>query len=211
MKSFIGTYARFETVDKKEAAVLLSADNTIGDVDELTLTYVDGHHEAWMVSRFDQRLGYFDPKLSRELSVRASEGMKNLAILSLVCYTDNPEPGRYWGEAAVISYDPREEAFGPFIQGLSQKISEGLRPAVDVGPAAIEAIIAAKGDWLPKETAPLPEKEAGTVVMKKHRSLSERAIEQGRRGNKGCYVVSWAFLLGLVALIIFALHSCGLF
>ena len=47
--------------------------------------------------------------------------------------------------------------------------------------------------------------------MKSRRSLSERAIEQGRKGDKGCYLVSWAFLLALVAGTLFAMKSCGLF
>ena len=47
--------------------------------------------------------------------------------------------------------------------------------------------------------------------MKSHRKMSEKMIEQGRKGNKGCYVVSWLFLLLLIALVLFGLKSCGLF
>ena len=36
--------------------------------------------------------------------------------------------------------------------------------------------------------------------MKSRRKMSEKLIEQGRKGNKGCYAVSWLFLLALVAL-----------
>ena len=208
MQSYFGSYERFETAGKKEAAVLLGADNTIGDVDDVSIEYRDAHHEAWIVSRFDQRLGYFAPAFSRELAVRDSAGLTTVAILSLVGYTDTPDPGHYWGEAAVISYDARDEALAAFVERLAAAIAEGRRPNVDLGAAAIEAAIAADATWLPTETVPLPEREKGTVFMKKHRSFSERMIEKGRQRNIGCYIVSWAFLLALVALIVWAVVSC---
>lgn len=47
--------------------------------------------------------------------------------------------------------------------------------------------------------------------MKSRRKMSEKLIEQGRKGNKGCYAVSWAFLLLLVMAVLFGLKSCGVF
>ena len=47
--------------------------------------------------------------------------------------------------------------------------------------------------------------------MKSRRKMSEKLIEQGRKGNKGCYVVSWLFLLLVVAGLLFGLKSCGVF
>ncbi|MEG0777193.1 MAG: hypothetical protein RR381_07005, partial [Raoultibacter sp.] len=59
--------------------------------------------------------------------------------------------------------------------------------------------------------AALPPRVPGTAILKSHRKLSEGLIECGRKGNIGCYVVSWAFILGFVALSIFGLKSCGVF
>ena len=56
-----------------------------------------------------------------------------------------------------------------------------------------------------------PQKAKGTAIMKSKRSLNERMIEQGRKGNIGCYIVSWAFFFALVALAVFGLKSCGVF
>lgn len=38
--------------------------------------------------------------------------------------------------------------------------------------------------------------------MKSHRTLSDKLIEQGRQGNKGCYAISWAFIAIVLALVI---------
>ena len=208
MERFIGSYERFETANKREAAVLLGPDSTIGDMDAITFEYKDGSHEAWLISRFDQRLGFFPPGLSRQLAIHQSEGLTVIGILTLVGYTDTPDPGHYWGEAAVIAYDERIEALRKFVEHLSAQIASGLRPGIDLGAGAIDAVIAADGAFDVKERVPLPQKEKGTVFMKKHRTLSERMIEKGRQRNVGCYVVSWAFLLAVVALIVWGVVSC---
>lgn len=48
-------------------------------------------------------------------------------------------------------------------------------------------------------------------MLKDHLSFNEKMIEKARQRNMGCMVVGWAFLLIVVALIVFALKSSGLF
>ena len=57
----------------------------------------------------------------------------------------------------------------------------------------------------------IKKKEKGTAWVKTERSGTEALVEQARKGNIGCTIASWIFLLALVALLIFGLHSCGLF
>ena len=48
------------------------------------------------------------------------------------------------------------------------------------------------------------------AVLKDHQSMSEKMIEQGRARNKGCYVVSWAFIIVVVLVIAyFVAHAFG--
>ena len=68
---------------------------------------------------------------------------------------------------------------------------EGIRPEVDLGEQGVKQILESNGTWSPAKTVPLPTKKPGTVIMKGRRKMSEKLIEQGRKGNKGCYVVSW--------------------
>ncbi len=206
MEDFFACYHDFSTVSKSDAAVLLGADCLVGDVLEVKLT-LENKHRAWLISRFDQRVGYFDEEFSRQLSVLAARGLAITAILSFTAFTDQPEPGYYWGQAAVIAYKGEEPAFEAFIQNLSKKIGEGVRPLLDLGSQSVQKIIECNGTWLPSQTIALPEKKRGTAILKTHRSLSEKLIEKGRAGNKGCYAVSWIFLLLLVALIIWGLFS----
>ena len=88
---------------------------------------------------------------------------------------------------------------------------EGIRPEVDLGEQGVKQILESNGTWSPAKTVPLPTKKPGTVIMKGRRKMSEKLIEQGRKGNKGCYVVSWVFILAVVALALFGLKSCGVF
>lgn len=212
MNQYFGTYHRFETASKKEAGRLLGADNLVGDLYHIDCTMEGTTHKAWLVSRFDQRIGYFDEDFSRDLSILAARDLTLVAVLSFIAFTESPEPGHYWGEVAVVAYEPAQaDDFETFVQNVAMRMQDGIRTNVSFEPDGVNRIVESRGTWIPEKTIPLPQKEKGTVIMKSRRSLSERAIEQGRKGNKGCYLVSWAFLLALVAGALFAMKSCGLF
>ena len=212
MDQYFGTYQTFETVSKKDAAVLLGADNLVGDRYTIEIELDGDAHKAWLISRFDQRIGFFDGNFSRRLSILKANGLELTAILSFVAYTDMPEPGNYWGEMAVIAYNPaQKEAFERFITTVCTRMFDNVRTRVNFDAEGVERIISSGGSWVPEQTVPMPSKKKGTVIMKSKRSLSEKLIEQGRKGNKGCYVVSWAFIIALVAALLFGLKACGVF
>ena len=76
---YFGTYARFNTLSKKDAAILLGADNPIGDVFEIVFQTDNGVSTAWMKNRFGALIGFLDAELSRQLSIpnRATTGAKS--------------------------------------------------------------------------------------------------------------------------------------
>lgn len=90
-------------------------------------------------------------------------------------------------------------------------ISQGVRPDVHLGAASAQKIIDSNGSWLPEGRVPKLEMPKGTAMLKDHLSFNEKMIEKARQRNMGCMVVGWAFLLIVVALIVFALKSSGLF
>ncbi len=191
----------------------MSADNLVGDSYEISLELEDGVHKAWLVNRFDKRIGFFDPKFSRTLSVYAARDFTLKAYLSYVAYTDKDGSSYYWGEMAVICYDPAcEEAFGAFCEAVSTRLQEGMRTKLDLGDEAVDHIVSSNGTWIPSKTVPLPSKEKGTVIMKSKRSFSDNVVEQGRSRKVGCYVVSWAFIIIVILLIVvLILRICGVF
>ena len=212
MDQYFGTYESFDTVSKKDAAVLLGADNLVGDEFRIEIELIEGEHKAWLVNRFDKRIGFFNKSFSRKLSILQAREFELTAILSFVAYTDHPDPGYYWGDMAVIGYDKcNKESFEIFVKNICSAMADGKRPNIDLSEDDVERVISSNGQWVPDSSVPLPGKAKGTAIMKSKRSLNERMIEQGRKGNIGCYIVSWAFLLGLVALAIFGLKSCGVF
>lgn len=212
MERYFGTYQTFRTVSKKDAAVLMGSNTLVGDRYRINLTMDEGNHRAWLVNKFNETIGYFDENFSRELSLYAAEGMELVGILSFVAFTETPEPVEYWGQAAVIGYSPHyAEEFNQFIDGVCGLIGKGIRPKLSLKGPAVDEIISSKGTWLPSEREPLPEKQRGMALLKTRRGFIDGLVEAGRAGNKGCYILSWAFLLALVAAVIIGLKSCGVF
>ena len=129
MERYFGTYQTFRTVSKKDAAVLMGSNTLVGDRYRINLTMDEGVHRAWLINKFNETIGYFDDGFSRELSLFAAEGLELVGILSFVAFTETPEPGEYWGQAAVIGYSPHyAEEFNRFIDGVCGLIGKGIRP-----------------------------------------------------------------------------------
>lgn len=210
--SYFGTYARFETASKKEAAVLIGADNLVGDQFSISFKTEGGIITAWIVNRFGGEIGYLDPDTSRRLSILNARDFTLVALLSFVAFSSTPEPGHYWGQVALVGYDKSlSECMPTFLSKLGKKMQDGGRPDISLSKQGIQQLVDNKGDWLPQQSVAMPAKESNTVILKSHRKFSEQMIEQGRKGNIGCYIVSWAFLLAVVAAIIFGLKACGAF
>ena len=208
---YSGFYARFDTVSKSEGSLLMGPDNIVGDDFSVVLKNHDGINKAWLVNKFNKEVGFLDVDASRKVQLALAKDQVIRAILSFVAYTDNPDPGCYWGQVAVFCYNPSyRQEFDRFIDNCASKISDGVRPNIDFGQQSVKNILS-DSSWLPKETVPFPKKETGFAILKDHRSISEKVIEQGRSKNIGCYVVSWAFIILLVLLFAYFLHSIGLF
>ena len=139
---YFGTYARFDTLSKKDAAILLGADNPIGDVFEI------GVSTAWMKNRFGALIGFLDAELSRQLSILAAREWKLQALLSFVAFTDHPEPGHYWGQVAIICYDSNlDQAFKPFIATTVQRLSDGVRSPCSFQPQIMRRVLVFLQEW----------------------------------------------------------------
>lgn len=209
---YFGTYARLNTISKKDAGQLLGADSIVGDFFNIIFEQSDAGIVAWVVNKFDVRIGYLDSDVSRQLSLCNARSWTIRAILSFVAFTDNPDPGYYWGEVAIICNDTHyDKAVDAFANRVRNLIGEGVRPDINLSTQGIESVLADDGTWMTEARAPFPEKKHGTVILKSRQKLSEKMIEQGRRGNIGCYIVSWVIILAFIAAVAFGLHSLGLF
>lgn len=214
---YAGSYERFDTSSKKEASSLVGPDNLVGDRFSIEFKLENGRTVAWMKNRFGALVGFFNPEISRQLQVYEARGWKLTALLSFVAYVDTPAPGEYWGEAAIICYDPHRhaEAFDTFISTIGSMLEDSIRPDVSLSSDGVSHVIESEGSWKPTARIPLPDKEQGMVILKRRRKFSENLIEQGRAGNKGCYAVSWTFIVILAAALIvgayFGLKALGVF
>lgn len=209
MRNYFGEYATFEVASKKESGILLGADNMVGDIYDISIELKNGDYKAWIDNRFDQSIGYFDPDESRKLSLAKADGMILKAILSFVAFTNHQGEGHYWGSMAIIGYNPAyKEEFSVFIDGISKKIADDIRPKLDFGAEGVDKVIESNGRWIPDQTIPLPEVDKGMAILKRRRKMMDKLIEQGRSRNKGCYIASWILLLCIVALVVFIAKSC---
>lgn len=210
--SYEGFYAHYEATSKKEGSLLMGPDNLIGDDYQIAFkTNDDGIVVAWISNKFDAEIGYFDVDASRKLQLAHARGQSIRVIMSFVAYSDLPDPGHYWGEMAVFCFNPAYAAeMNAFIDRCAAKMVDGIRPDINLGNQAVAKIFSEE-NWLPSETVPFPKTEPGSAILKDHQSMSEKMIEQGRARNKGCYVVSWAFIILVVIGLLFGLHALGLF
>ena len=209
--SYEGFYARFDTPNKGVGSLLMGPDNIVGDDFEVFFKQEDGIVVAWVKNKFGKELGCFDVDTSRKLQLANARDQKIRALLSFVAYSDIPDPGLYWGQMAIFCFNPAyAEEMDAFVDRCGQKLAEGIRPNINLGRQAVQKIFSEK-DWLPSDTVGLPKKESGFAVLKDHRSLSEKVVEQGRSRNIGCYIISWAFIILVAIGIIFGLHQLGLF
>lgn len=210
--TYVGLYARFDTLAKKDGAALLGSDNLIGDVFDIIFETEDGITRAWLQNRFDKRVGFLDPETTHKLRVLQARKWNMKAILAFVAFTDRPEPGCFWGEMAILAYEPDfSDVFERFTQGVAHHLMEGNRPEINLGEQGINLVLESKGAWTPSKMVSKSPKQLGTVIMKSHRTLSEKMIEQGRKRNKGCYIISWLFILALLIAAFFLLKTCGVF
>lgn len=197
-----GFYARFEAPSKKIGAILTGADSLVGDRFEVLFKVEDGVTVAWLKNRFGAEVGFLNAEDSRKLQLASARDWTICALLSYVAYSDSPDPGIYWGEAAFICFDPKyDEECQTFVEKVGAKLADGVRPQIDLGSQGIDKIMEAKGNWLPSKNLPRPKTKTGTAILKSRRTTSEKMIEQGRAGNKGCYFVSYAFIVIVVVLV----------
>lgn len=199
-----GFYARFDTPEKKIGSLMLGADDLVGDRYSIEFKVEDGTSIAWLSNKFGAERGFFDEKTSRRVQIAQARGNEVVALLSFVAYSDAPEPGIYWGEMAVICYDPVDsEVMEGFVDRIATMMADGKRPDIDLNAKAVENIFN-QPEWVPSGRVALPDKKKkGFALMKDHQSASERAIEQGRAGNKGCYAVSYLIYILIAAGLIF--------
>ena len=210
---FFGCYARFETVDKKAGAALVGPDNAVGDIGEIVWdTDSDKHQQAWLQNPYGDCFAFLDKHTSYKLAIYRAKGWIIKYVLSFTAYSEQPDPGVYWGQAAIIAYPKRyEETFSTFLQSFAHATGEGLRPDPELNPSLIQQILNDPQSWKPSQKVKFPKDSKGTVILKDHRSLHDKLLDQGRQRNIGCFIASWVFLLGVVALIAYVAHIFGLF
>ena len=198
-QSYEGFYAQYDTPSKKVGSMLMGADTLVGDDLKVDFRTEDGRVTAWLLNKFDAEVGFLDADGSRKLQLANARGQKIRVLLSFVAYSDEPDPGHYWGEVAVICFNPAYAVeMDAFADRVGERMADGARVDVNLGASAVKKIFDEPG-WVPADTVPLPKKKTGMAVLKDHQSISEKMIEQGRAKNKGCYAISWIFIIAVVA------------
>lgn len=198
-----GSYAKFITEDRNTAASFMGTDNIVGDRFTIESHYENGERTGWVVNRFGKPIGEIDQSVLDRVEVLKAKGWTVCALLVFVAFTEEPAPGYYWGEVALIAYDPKnEEAFSNWVDLVGTKLAGGVRPDLKLGTKGFNQVLESNGSWFPTGRHQLPPKQKGTAFVKTERSSTERLVNQARKGNIGCTVASWVFLLAVVALIV---------
>lgn len=210
---YFGQYLRFDTASKRDGAALAGPNVAVGDIGEIRFVLDENKRRiAWLRNPYGQLIGHLSSLDSYNLAVIEAKGWELRYVLSFTAYSEQPEPGCYWGEVALIAYDPRNAgAMETFLKVFAKAVGDGLRPNPELSGDALTQMLADPANWKSTSKVKLPSNGDGTAVLKDHRSVHDKLLDMARSRNVGCYVVSWAFILALVALVVFGVHSCGLF
>ncbi len=205
--TFYGTYIRFTTNSNSEGALLTGADNLVGD--ELSFAFEQdekGNDCVILSNKFGKRIGKLAPEETSHLQVLSARGWTIRMVLSLVVAAQGQDGIDYWGEVLLLCNDARNnDAFDVFATNVKTMLQEGIRPNIDLGTQGINQVIKSNGNWKPTQRAPKPKLNKKEVILKDKLSAKEKLIEDGRKGNRGCFFVSVVFdavvIFGIVALL----------
>lgn len=209
---YFGTYTDFACPDRKAASAFMGSDNLVGDPYTVEMDYAGQKREAWIVNPFGFRMGVLSEKIAQKIDIYEAKGWKVVALLACVVFTEQPKPGEFSGQVALFAYDPtQEEAFSAFVKTIGTELAKGIRPAIDLGADGVSRVLSSNGAWVPTGRVPLPSVKKGSVIIKSERSSTDRLVAQARKSRVGCTIVSWGFVIVVIAAIIFAMQSCGMF
>ena len=119
---YFGEYVRFSTSDKKVGAALAGPDNAVGDIGTIEFVLDDSKRQvAWLKNPYGQLVGFLNNHDSYNAAVMAAKGWELHYVLSFTAYSEEPEPGEYWGQVALIAFAPRyAEEFNVFLKAFAQ-------------------------------------------------------------------------------------------
>ncbi len=210
---YSGEYVRFSTVDKKAGAALAGPDNAVGDIGTIEFILDERKRQiAWLKNPYGQIIGYLDAHDSYNAAVLSAKGWELRYVLSFTAYSEEPEPGIYWGQVALMAYSPRYASeLEAFIKKFSELAGSGLRPDPALNSDSIAEVLANPNEWKSSSKVKIPHGSGRTAILKDHRGVHDSLLDAARSKNIGCYFVSWAFILAMVAIVVIALHNFGLF
>jgi hypothetical protein len=210
---YSGSYAKFYALDPR-GADFIGADNLVGDKYDIDIRDDGEGYRAYLVNRFGHDVGYLEASEIRSIQLAQAKGWVSHAFLSFAAFTEGRSenhPSSYWGEVAILLYDSKISSEMERFEGtLSRKMADGARPRIDFGQQSLDKLLN-DPSWFPTSSVAKPKMGKGSTIVKDHRTPNERMVEQARKGNIGCYIAGWGFIIAIIALIVFGLHSCGLF
>ena len=206
-------YEQFETSDKKDGAKLVGPDNAIVNIGTIVIESITTDAEklklrAFVQNSFGQRIGYLSDATSSELAAFKNKGWHLSYILSLVAFSEQPKPERFWGEIIFFVFDPSiYDEIEVFISRTAQQVAQGKRPNIDLSDSSLKDLISAKGAWDAGGHIEQPPIDKHTAILKSSRSFHDKLLDGARSKNPGCLIVGWLFILGIASLIIYVLYK----
>ena len=94
---------------------------------------------------------------SYNAAVMAAKGWELHYVLSFTAYSEEPEPGEYWGQVALIAFAPRyAEEFNVFLKAFAKAAGDGLRPDPKLSNDSIVSVLANPAEWKPSSKIKIP-------------------------------------------------------
>jgi hypothetical protein len=197
-----GFYVRFDPDDEEGYRLLAGANCIIGtnlypvfesEASDNPLVSIDARHA--------QHISQCDRKTSDRLNSLKRRGWVIQLNLSAVFYEESSQ--RFWGEAAIIAYDPQANcdllAIKTFINHIVKRIRGGEHPNPALSQKQFEQVLESKGAWYLTKAVPFPTTKSGEIIFKRKMSPAEHLTEAAANGNKGCMVTGILFWMVVIA------------
>ena len=210
---YFGSYTRFQTPDKQTGAIIAGSDYAVGDCGEVVWQLDEKkHQQAWLKNPYGQTFAYLEPFGFVQAGHLSRQRFGKYDTCSASPPTaKNPTPASTGARRRFFAYSPRHaDRFDRFVKVFAQTAADGSRPDPALNPASIAKVIADPESWNPSNKVKIPKGSGQTVILKDHRSIHDKMLDKGRSGNVGCYIVSWAFIFAVIALVVWFVHSMGI-
>ena len=198
---YLGLLAWIDARDGEGGRAMAGSECTIGC--RLGIDFSDDGGVTLLSPR-STMLGSLSPDDAAAVNSCRERGWDVEARLELVAWSQ--EDGAWSGEIAIVCRDGSDPEIATALEGFSKRLATRIRggdhPSPALSQGQFEKVLESGGQWCLTDPAPLPSKNGGKTVFRRHQTFTDKLVEASMEHRAGCTVASFAALAVIVAAIV---------